>query len=102
MVCHLQGHEVGRLMQSSNRAGFSNFTYWVPAPPPPSPVPTGSGSVLDSSSSSEEPNPLKVDPLTQKADHALLLACKHVLDLSAPVQSFPLHRTRIKIFLKLR
>ena len=57
--CH-QGHEVNRLMSSSNRAGFSNFTYWVPAPPPPSPVPSGSGSILDSSSSSDEPNPIKV------------------------------------------
>ncbi|KAL3134039.1 hypothetical protein ABBQ32_008471 [Trebouxia sp. C0010 RCD-2024] len=55
---NLSGHEVSRLMQNSNRAGFSNFTYWVPAPPPPSPVPIGSGSVLDSSSS-DEPNPLK-------------------------------------------
>ena len=54
----LQGHEVNALMSTSNQAGYSNFTYWVPAPPPPSPV-TSSDSILDSGDS-EQPDPIAV------------------------------------------
>lgn len=54
----MQGHEVNALMSSNNQAGYSNFTYWVPAPPPPPPG-QASDSILDSSDS-DQPLPIGV------------------------------------------
>lgn len=74
-------------MSTSNRAGYSNFTYWVPAPPPPSPG-SSAGSDLLGSTDSAQPQPIDVGAFVL----ALFVTCASLLLLYITSLAWP-HNT---------